>query len=66
MTDPYRDFLIHEKSLEEKVESLPQCDRCNNPIYADYVWVIDGEVLCDECAKALYRQYADNFIKEDT
>ena len=48
-SDPYMDFLSHDAYQEERLNSLPQCDECGEPLQDDYCYKIDGEYICEEC-----------------
>ena len=56
-SDPDADFVRRDREQQEWEDSLPHCECCGDPI-DDYVWEIDGEVLCDDCAREKYRRSA--------
>ena len=51
--DNYEQWLAHERHLENECSKYPTCDHCNNPIY-EFLFRIDGEALCETCAKSTY------------
>lgn len=53
--DLERDLAAWEREQQEWENSLPRCERCGEFI-DDFVWEIDGEFLCDDCAKEKYRR----------
>lgn len=53
--DAYDMWERRERSQQKKLEALPVCDRCGEPIQEDYLWKIDGLLLCEECAAQMYR-----------
>lgn len=57
MADPYKDFDRWNAEQEEALAKLPVCEECGEPIQDDYMWLIEGETLCDDCARELYRRF---------
>ena len=53
-----RDLRNCAKAQQAWEDSLPHCDRCGEFI-DDFLWEIDGEFLCDDCAKEKYRRSVD-------
>ncbi len=50
-----RDLRNCAKEQQEWEDSLPRCECCGEPI-DDYVWEIDEEILCEDCAREKYRR----------
>lgn len=53
--DAYDMWKYRERSQRRKLDTLPTCDRCGEPIQDDYLWRVDGLVLCEDCAANMYR-----------
>ena len=53
--DLERDLAAWEREQQEWEDSLPKCDRCGEP-QDTYVYEIDGEILCEDCAREKYRR----------
>ena len=49
--DPIRDFERYEAEQEEKLEKLPVCDDCGEPIQDEYYYDINGFIICPDCLK---------------
>lgn len=60
--DNYDLCEAHERDQEKQLERLPVCDSCDQPIQDDYVFEIEGSVLCWECLKRDYRKPIEDFI----
>ena len=60
-SDPDADFVRRDREQQEWEDSLPHCECCGDPI-DDYVWEIDDEILCDECAKAKFRRDVEDYL----
>lgn len=60
--DPMRDFSKWEKEIQEWESSLPRCDSCKE-VLDDYVYDIDGEILCIECMIAKYRRDVEDYVR---
>lgn len=53
--NPINDFLAHDLEQEEQLEKLPKCGQCGKPIQDEFLYEIDGETLCEDCMKDIYR-----------
>lgn len=60
--DPLFDFAQWEKEQQEWEARLPKCDHCEE-IMDDYVFDIDGEILCIECMIAKYRRDVEDYVR---
>ena len=59
--DPTFDLNRWQREQQDWEDSLPHCERCGEPI-DDFKWEIDGEVLCDDCAREKYRRSVDGCL----
>lgn len=60
--DPTFDFKRWEREQQEWEDSLPRCECCGEPI-DDYVWSIDGQILCEDCAREKYRRDVEDYLE---
>lgn len=60
--DNYDAFVAHQTEQDRKEEELPRCDYCNKRINDDYVYDIDGDIICEDCLRKHYRQPIENYI----
>lgn len=60
--DPARDFERWEAAQEAKLERLPKCADCGNPIQDETAFYINGEWICEECMEA-YRVNTGDYIE---
>jgi len=49
------DFVYSDEELEEAIEMLPICSECEKPIQDEFCFVINGEIICEECMEQ-YKQ----------
>lgn len=57
--DPHKDFLRHEEEQEKAAASLLICDICGEPIYSDYYYEDEDEVMCEDC---WYEHVQDRYL----
>lgn len=62
--DPARDFDLWQMEQQEWEDKLPRCECCGEPI-DDYVWEIDEQILCEDCARKKYRRDAEDYMRGD-
>lgn len=53
--DNYDRFVEFDAEMERRLEQLPVCDCCGEPIQDEYRWEIGNEVYCERCANDLFR-----------
>lgn len=61
--DNYDIWRAHQTRIEETEKRLPRCDRCKLRIADDYLYHIDGEILCEECMNEKYRKDTDDYMQ---
>ena len=54
--DPIADFNRWEAEQEKKLERLPVCADCDNPIQDETAFYINGEWICADCIEAYRRE----------
>ena len=54
--DPIADFERYDAAQEAKLERLPVCEECGEPIQDDYAYYINDIWICESCMKANYRR----------
>jgi hypothetical protein len=61
--DPVMDQIRYQGMLEEEASHWPHCEHCEEPIY-DYVWNVWDTFYCEDCAKKLFREPAERYVRE--
>lgn len=54
--DNYDLWEAHDREEQERLDRMPLCECCNQPIQDEYCYEINGEVLCEDCLVSLYRK----------
>lgn len=62
--NPARDFARRDADQQAWEDSLPHCECCGEPL-DEYVWNIDDQILCDDCAREKYRRDVEDFVGGD-
>lgn len=47
--DPLKDFDRHDTEQQKKLDRLPKCTECGEPIQQEKAVCIDGDFYCDHC-----------------
>lgn len=47
--DPVRDYLSKEEELQKKLDRLPKCAFCGEPIQEDECYKVGGELVHVDC-----------------
>lgn len=53
--DNYSQWEAYERQQERERSRFPTCDHCGKPLF-EYLFRIDGEVLCESCLTDTYRE----------
>ena len=53
----------YEIAREQKLQKLPKCDCCGEPITDDYFYNIDGTYFCEERLISEYRKNTDDYME---
>ena len=62
--DPLADFNRYDLERQKEIDSLPICDICGEPIMDDYLYDLDGTLVCEDCLKAEYRKPVEDYIED--
>ena len=62
--DPLRDADMYDMERQKELDKLPKCDICGEPIQDDFLYDLDGTLVCDECLKTEYRKPVDDYIED--
>ena len=60
--DPVADFKRWEQEQREWEDKLPCCERCGEKV-DDYVYDVDGEILCIECMITKFRRDVEDYMR---
>lgn len=59
--DNYDAFLAHQAKQDAWLRKRPICEECDKPIQDDYLYDVDGMVLCEKCMKEQYRKDTEDY-----
>lgn len=48
---------------EAKRKHLPKCDYCNRPIEDDYLFDIEGDIICESCMNKHFRKHTEDYME---
>ena len=54
--NPVRDFDRWDREQTDRLNSLPKCDICGEPIQDEYMYEIGGDRYCESCMNDLFRK----------
>lgn len=61
--NPIADFDRYDAACQREEERLPVCEICGEPIQDDYLYDLEGTIICEECLKSEYRKPVDNYVE---
>lgn len=60
--DPVKDAERNEERKEAELQKMPKCSYCKEHIQDGYLFDIEGELYCEECAYELFRKDTADYI----
>lgn len=60
--DPFADFDRWDAEQTAKLEKLPKCEECGEPIQDDCYYEINGECVCPECLDNNHKHWVEDYI----
>lgn len=54
--DNYDAWQAHDAAQAAKLEELPVCDSCDEPIQDGYYYKIGGRIMCESCVDFFFRR----------
>lgn len=61
--NPIADYDRYDMEQMKKLQRLPVCAECGEPIQDDECYEINGEIICAECLKDNHRRWTDDLIE---
>ena len=49
MSDPDRDFMVHDREQEEWLRSRPVCSQCGERIQDEACHLVNDKYICNRC-----------------
>lgn len=57
--DPARDFEAYDQKQIRRLERLPVCLNCGEPIQDETAYCVCGDWFCVECMEREYKRYVE-------
>ena len=54
--DNYERWERYDAEKQKKLDALPLCECCEEPIQDEYAYRIDNELICQECLELNYKE----------
>lgn len=61
--NPVADFYRWDSAQQAKLDKLPKCAECGEPIQDEECFEINGELICPECLKSNHRKWTEDYIE---
>lgn len=57
-------WKAHDRAQARKLERLPICSECEEPIQDEVCFEFDGELICPRCLKDNHKRHTDDYTEE--
>lgn len=61
--DNYDLWESHEREQAKRLQKLPVCEVCGNPIQDEHLFLINDEFVCTECLIRDFRKDTDDYVE---
>lgn len=61
--DPVKDYDRYDAEQTTKFKQYPLCSYCCDPIFDDYLYEINDEVVCEDCLNEHFRKNVEDYIE---
>lgn len=61
--DPVADFHRSDRLQAKRLERLPVCERCTNPIQDEHLYLINDEFVCQECLDRDFKKDVEDYVE---
>ena len=61
--DPIADWDRYCAEQQKKLDRLPICCECDEPIQSDACYEFNGELICPECLVENHRKRTDDYVE---
>ena len=63
--DPERDYDRYDAECEDRLDRLPRCIDCGEPIQDEYLYDLNGDIFCEECLKNNFRKNTEDYCDDN-
>ena len=60
--DNYDLWERHDSEQERKLQELPVCEYCSQPIQDEHLWDIEGTLYHEACAELQFRKDSEHYV----
>lgn len=61
--NPIADYDAYLGEQHRRLECLPKCCECDEPITDEHCYEINGEYLCEKCLNDNHRKWVDDIVE---
>ncbi len=61
--NPVADAERYMAEQEEELKKLPVCDYCKKPIQDDYLYDLEGDIICEACMNKHFRKHTEDYME---
>nr|DAL88883.1 MAG TPA: hypothetical protein [Caudoviricetes sp.] len=60
--DPIADAERYAAEQDRRLDKLPVCCECGEPIQDDFCYEINDDLICEGCMNTYYRKSVDDYV----
>lgn len=58
--NPHKDFANYDADQQAKLDKLPKCCHCDEPIQDEFAYYINDEWICEGCLNDNFRKAVED------
>lgn len=60
--DNYSAWEQHEADKERRLDRLPRCSECGEPIQDEHCYEVNDELICPDCMESNHRKWVEDVV----
>jgi len=61
--DPIRDYENWDAEQQRRLDKLPKCSECGEPIQTEECYEINDELICPDCMETNHRKWVEDYVE---
>ena len=61
--DPLNDFANWDAEQQRRLDKLPKCSECGEPIQTEECYEINDELICPDCMETNHRKWVEDYVE---
>lgn len=61
--NPIADYDSYDLEQQRRLDKLPKCSECGEPIQTEECYEINDELICPDCIESNHRKWVEDYVE---